>query len=167
MSNFSESLLCKIERIKLDLFSFLFKLFFLNFFFFAVLYELFYSNYCVVNFGQGQADRQTESGVYEPSMQFAQVGSKFPFRILPCFPRQFWSTYTVPREGGTDPRKVRVGLDRAGKFKLYLYKCEKNEVLFYIFFMKKGVYSISFSSKIVETQVKVDNFAQNLVKISG
>ncbi len=43
-----------------------------------------------------------------------------------------------PRGGGTDPRKVRVGLDRAGKFELYLYKCTKNGGLFYIFFMKKG-----------------------------
>ncbi len=31
------------------------------------------------------------------------------------------------------------------------------------FFMKKGVYSIFFSNKIVETEVKIDNFAQNLV----
>ncbi len=33
-----------------------------------------------------------------------------------------------------------------------------------IFFMKKRVYSILFSSKIVETEVKFDNFAQNLGK---
>ncbi len=32
------------------------------------------------------------------------------------------------------------------------------------FFMKKGVYSILFSSKIVETEVKFDNFGQNLGK---
>ncbi len=70
----------------------------------------------------------------------------------------------ISRGGGTDPRKVRVGLDRAGKFKLYLYKCAKNGGLFYIFFMKKGVYSILFSSKIVETEVKFDNFGQNLGK---
>ncbi len=53
---------------------------------------------------------------------------------------------------GTDPRKVQIGFDRAGKFKLYLYKCAK-----------KGVFSVSFSSR-GETEVKVDNFCKNLGK---
>ena len=40
-------------------------------------------------------------------------------------------------EGGTHPRKGRVGLFWAGKLTLYLYKLAKN-----------GVYSISFWPKI-------------------
>ncbi len=44
--------------------------------------------------------------------------------------------------GGTDPRKVRVGSPGAKQMKLYLYNLTKNGGLFYIFSMKKGVYSI-------------------------
>ncbi len=46
--------------------------------------------------------------------------------------------------GGTDPRKVRVGLDRAGKLKLYLYKCAKNGGLFYIYVFDKKMGSFLY-----------------------
>ncbi len=47
------------------------------------------------------------------------------------------SYYAFMPRGGTDPRKVWVGLDQAGIFKLYLYKCEKIGV-YSIFFNEKG-----------------------------
>ena len=81
------------------------------------------------------------------SLSFGKVPKIFtcPPQFLPDPDRQIvsnfhpWMSNYLPYTpgGGTDPWKVRVGLDRAGKLKLFLYKCAKNWFLFYMFLTKK------------------------------